>query len=268
MPYTFSAATADADPSAGNLRASTATFVPGAAIVLRMDLVDNLGVTRTAQLDLIGSAANPIKSVVRIQKPGDGSQFVDIVVTAIASPAGYKNITGTVLAASSPAPFANNDSLVVMYVRNGDQGAPGAIASYELISSLTITGTPSVLNFSGIPQTYSDLLWIFDAPISIATTVWCALSNNGANYSPGFNLITGAGVNPVRGQVSLRGYRQDYQVAEAWLADLISASPNSANIATSTPVVSKVTGGVTAARLGLNSSATWTNGGTVKLLGK
>jgi hypothetical protein len=119
MKYTFSTTTTDSDPGAGFMRLSTST--QNIATVVRLDTTDANG------------------SVVT-----DVSRWMVFNVTALASPAGYKNITVSVAASSATSPFANNDPVVVSFVRTGDI-ATGTVTSAQIQSqtftAFTTTGT-------------------------------------------------------------------------------------------------------------------------------
>lgn len=266
MPYSFSTTTTDSDPGPGFVRASTATFVVGAGVVLRTDLVDNLGVTRTPQLNDIAASTNPAKAVVRLQAPGDASKFVDIAITAMASPTGYKNFTGVVLATSSATPFANNDSLVLLYVRAGDKGDTGAFATWTSIGTTTVSGSPTSVTIASIPTTYSDLAFVFDIPNwgGANTTLQLATSADGSTFS-GFQPFPISTVG-ARGLVLLFGYRLDYQFAICGVNGGGQNNLSGWQAATSTELGFRTDGGVVAVRFAAQGNP-FANG-TIKALGR
>lgn len=266
LPYTFSSTTTDSDPGAGNLRLSAGTLTVSTPYVIRADLVDNLGITRTTYLDTFGAATGTNKGAIRLQKVGDASAFADFVITAVASPSGYRNITATCVAVSSATPFSNNELLAMIFVRYGDTGATGPFASWTQIgSTVTISGSPSTLTFSSIPATYSDLLIVLDAAMSGATTPTISLSADGSNFSGAVNLTTSS-PGALRGAIEIIGYRQDFQMTISALAQLSTVSPAATNDTAPNVVASKITGGIVAARIG-TAGATFSSG-TAKIFGR
>jgi hypothetical protein len=123
IPFKFSTATADGDPSPGFLRVDNAT--QNAATTIRLDLVGMDTVDYTGLIDTFDASTSSIKGQIRIAKMADPSKFIDFNVTARAAPAGYRNISVTVLVASSANPFANNDPVMLFFQRTGDKGDIG-----------------------------------------------------------------------------------------------------------------------------------------------
>jgi hypothetical protein len=123
IPYTFSTTTTDSDPGAGFLRLSSAT--QNASTVIRADLAGADGSTWTSVIDTFDDSTSAIKGQILLVKLGDATKWLAFNVTALASPSGYKNLTVTNVASSAASPFANNDSLVMKFTRNGDKGDTG-----------------------------------------------------------------------------------------------------------------------------------------------
>jgi len=143
--YTFSTTTADVDPGNGALRLNQAT--QNTATVIRADLLDALGVDITSFLDTVDDSTSTVKGYITISKASDPSKWLYFSVTSLASPSGYKNITVAIVAYSGANPFANGDTLILSFVRNGDKGADGAAGSN---GSAGATGA-SFLAGSGAP---------------------------------------------------------------------------------------------------------------------
>jgi hypothetical protein len=142
MKYTFSTTTTDSDPGAGFMRLSTST--QNIATVVRLDTTDANGSVVTGVIDLFDDSSSVHKGFLRVQHATDVTRWMVFNVTALASPAGYKNITVSVAASSATSPFANNDPVVVSFVRTGDI-ATGTVTSAQIQSqtftAFTTTGT-------------------------------------------------------------------------------------------------------------------------------
>lgn len=117
LRYTFSTTTADADPGAGKLRLSNTT--QSLSVTVRADLLDANGADVTTALDIIGDQTGTTKGYLRIQNSRDPTRWLLFDATALASPAGYRNITVSVRAGSPSgvtSPFANGDPLTLVFV--------------------------------------------------------------------------------------------------------------------------------------------------------
>ncbi len=124
MTYTYSSTTADADPGAGLLRLDNFA-AQNAATVIRADLLDAGGNTQTGTLDTFDDSTSTVKGILVLTKTGDATKFLVFSVSAVAAPAGYRNISVTNLSYSSAAPFANADSLLLEYFPMADKGEVG-----------------------------------------------------------------------------------------------------------------------------------------------
>jgi hypothetical protein len=132
--YVFDSATADADPGPGKLRLSSAT--QNAATVMRIDVLNQAGVSLAGLFDALQSVTSSIKGAVRIVKQADPTKWLLFDVASISAGAGYRNATLAYRAGSVASPFANGDALIVYIDRNGDSAVPGVL---ELISSASIS---------------------------------------------------------------------------------------------------------------------------------
>lgn len=132
--YVFDSATADADPGPGKLRLSSAT--QNAATVMRIDVLNQAGVSLAGLFDALQTVTSSIKGAVRIVKQGDPSKWLLFDLVSIGAGSGYRNATLAYRAGSAASPFANGDGLIVYMDRNGDSAVPGVL---ELISSATIS---------------------------------------------------------------------------------------------------------------------------------
>jgi hypothetical protein len=137
LPLTFSTTTTDADPGTGILRLSSAT--QNASTVIRIDNLDANAADISAQLAAFGTSTSTIKGTLTVaHRDTPTTKFLKFNITAVASPAGYRNITGTCVAFSAASPFADADPLTVSFVRNGDSGG---ITVAEFQNQTYISGT-------------------------------------------------------------------------------------------------------------------------------
>lgn len=127
--YVFSSTTTDADPGGGFLRLSNASQY--LAVTCRADLADVAGADVTALLDLIGSQTGTPKGYLRIQKSDDPTKWLVGTVSALASPAGYRNITIANIAKSANSPFADGDKVTLAF-------APSTVAITSVIPATTV----------------------------------------------------------------------------------------------------------------------------------
>jgi hypothetical protein len=179
LGYTFSTTTTDADPGAGYLRLNNAT--QNAATVLRVDLTDLSGNDQTNALDLFNDSTSAICGFIKLFKFSDPTKYLIFSVTSVASPSGYRNVTGACVAYSAASPFSNGDQIELEFTRTGDKGDTGPAAN--LASPGPIGGTtPAAI--AGTTGTFSG---------SLATTGTNKIHpGNDANYYSYFD-----GTNPL-----------------------------------------------------------------------
>lgn len=156
LAYTFSTATADADPGAGFLRLGNAT--QNLATVLRVDDTDATGVNWGAFLATLAASSSTIKGQIRLANVADASKWLLFDVTALASPAGYRNITVTPIASSAASPFINGDSLILYFTRTGDKGNVGSAGLSAPLATLTPTAVANVDALSVFSAGYDNYL--------------------------------------------------------------------------------------------------------------
>lgn len=163
IPYTFSTTTTDADPGAGFLRLDNAT--QNIATTIRADLAGADGSTFTDVLATFDDSTSTVKGYILLQALADATKWILCSVSALAAPAGYRNITVAVVASSAASPFANNDDIVLKFSRNGDKGDTGATgatgtAGITLLATLTPTAAANVDALSTFSATYDNYLII------------------------------------------------------------------------------------------------------------
>lgn len=158
--YTFSTTTTDADPGAGFLRLNQAT--QNTATVIRADLTDASGSDWTSALDAIDDSTSTIKGFIRLSLASDGSKYLLFSVASVASPSGYRNITVTLISASSASPFANGDAIGLSFTRTGDKGDTGPAGpagnSLVFLSKVTASNSATVDIETTIDGTYDEYL--------------------------------------------------------------------------------------------------------------
>jgi hypothetical protein len=186
--YRFSTTTTDADPGAGWLRLSSAT--QNASTVVRLDLSDAWGNDLTTLIDSWDDSTSTNKGVLSLSKLGDPSKFIAFVLTAIASPTGYRNLTVSVRASSSASPFASGDTLVAQFAPAGDTGGGGGGGS-GTVTSVGLSA-PSIFSVAGSPVTTNGTLALSLAT-QTANTVWAGPTSGGV-ATPTFRALVAADI--------------------------------------------------------------------------
>lgn len=268
IPYIFSTTTADADPTSGQLRLNNA--MQNAATVIRADLLDALGTDVTAVLDSTDDSGSAVKGQIRLSKVGDGAAWLLFNVTAVASPSGYRNITVALIGSSAASPLADGDPIVLSFTRTGDVGPTGTSIAWTLLSTQTISGSPSTVTFSSISSSYCDLAFEFDAvSFSVTTTPTVVVSADGITFSSVMTLI--AASTALTGEIRVNGYRRSIGSLSAALSPTATTSPT---IVAATPfqgtslasAAFRVAGGISAIRF-LGNGTTF-SGGVIRLYGR
>ena len=136
IPYTFSTTITDSDPGAGFLRLDSAT--QNVSTVIRVDLAGSDSIDRSQQLTQFAISTSAVKGLLRLAKVSDPTKYLLFEVTAMASPAGYRNVTVKCVDYSSANPFLNNDAIMLYFSRNGDvSAAPINFARVTVASAAT-----------------------------------------------------------------------------------------------------------------------------------
>ncbi|MFI5409150.1 beta strand repeat-containing protein [Kaistia sp. UC242_56] len=140
--YVFSATTSDSDPGTGQLRLDNAT--QNAATIIRADLADASGVSVATLLDQLTLSSSSVKSLIRVFKTADPSKWLTFQATSQATPAGYRNISVSVIGASSASPFVDGDAISMVATVSGDKGSAGAATGFPYAwSTATTSSDPS-----------------------------------------------------------------------------------------------------------------------------
>ncbi len=190
ISYTFSTTTTDSDPGAGTLRLDNAT--QNAATTIRVDLLDNAALDWTTVLDTFATATDTIKGTIRLVKQGDATKFLQFNLTALASPAGYRNLAVTLTSSSASNPFTNGDQLSLQYLRGGSAGTSGTVRRHttSVVSSATPTPDGKIddiycITALAVPAT-------FGAPTNTPNngqTLWIRVKDNGTARALAYNVI-------------------------------------------------------------------------------
>ncbi|WP_372400294.1 hypothetical protein ABMY26_32290 [Azospirillum sp. HJ39] len=140
LSLSWDAATTDANPGAGKMRASTAVPTAG-AYTLYVSITDLAGTDVTATLSGYGAGSSAIKGRLRVMKVGNPAVYLDMDVTGVTVAAAYRKIAVTYV--TGPGGFATGDGLALGFVRVGDKGdvggaslPPGSVAA----PGLAVTG--------------------------------------------------------------------------------------------------------------------------------
>jgi hypothetical protein len=145
IPYKVDLGTTMADPTAGWLRLNSAT--QNAATAMVVDLVGSDNVDYTSLLYTFDDSTSLTSlGQIRVEKMADASKFLVFNLTAMSTPAGYRQFTVTCTGSSSANPFAQGDSVVLSFQRTGDRGDYGP-TYLQLISTTTITTPVAALSF-------------------------------------------------------------------------------------------------------------------------
>lgn len=224
IPYTFNTGTSDVDPGAGLLRLNNAT--QNLATVLRLDLVGADGITWTTLLDAMDDSTSVVKGYLKLVKSADTTKFIIFKLTALASPAGYRNATVTVVTSSSTNPFTNADSLILQFTPNGDLAA-GTIPGITWLGGVDASASATIDLETTIDGTYDSYLIVAKGvvPASNATALWARLKIAGA-YDAGASYYYHTSIS-ASGSASYAG------VVGAALAQIVVGNALS-NVATAT----------------------------------
>jgi len=95
---TLSASTGDADPGAGTMRISTASYASAGSYTLYIDLLEYGGTDITAWLDSFDDTNGGVKGIIRLQSLADSTKWVEVLVTAWTTGSGYRKLSVTYLA--------------------------------------------------------------------------------------------------------------------------------------------------------------------------
>lgn len=124
LQYIFSSTITDADPGVGALRLDNAT--QNSSTTIRADLTGADGSDLTGVLALLDDSTSTTKGYITLRHSTTPTKWLVFAVTSLASPSGYKNITGTCVASSAANPFTNADTLLLDFSPTGDKGDTGS----------------------------------------------------------------------------------------------------------------------------------------------
>jgi hypothetical protein len=139
ISYTFSTSTLASDPGAGSLRLGSATENASTSLYVSTTSADT-----TDWSSVLGSfldSTSTVKGYLKLHKQGDGTKWIAMTFTAMASNTGWKNFTVTVIGSSAANPFNNGDPVVMTFTRNGDAAAGGGAAISDIVNQTQNSGT-------------------------------------------------------------------------------------------------------------------------------
>ncbi|MDE0921518.1 hypothetical protein [Aurantimonas coralicida] len=145
--YVFSAETNDADPGDGKLRLSATQ--QATALTIRADALDMNGVDVSGILDAFDDSTSATKGRLRIYKVDDPTKWLVFDVTALASPAGYRNITVENIAASETSPFEGGDTVLLSFQPAGERGSDG-VFSQVATQEIAETGADNIAGMTSL----------------------------------------------------------------------------------------------------------------------
>lgn len=134
--YRWSDSAVDSDPGSGYIKTANGGAYGSP---WRVSLLDLYGEYVAALLDALDDSTSTVKGFLRLFRPDDPTKFSVATVSAVASPSGYKNITVSVVTASSGLPFWPDEIICLAFTPTGDKGTTGS------------TGTPG----SGVSIDYT-----------------------------------------------------------------------------------------------------------------
>ena len=126
MSYTFSGATADADPGNGGIRLNNASSTAATTIFIdNVDALSSADMTSFISLLSGGNSPSGVLGTVTLRKATFPEVFAQYSVTALTNASGYQKLTVANKGASGAAPFTSGDSLLVDIALTGDKGDAG-----------------------------------------------------------------------------------------------------------------------------------------------
>jgi hypothetical protein len=191
IPYKVDLGTAMADPTAGWLRLNSAA--QNAATAMVVDVIGADTIDYTTLLSTFGASTSAVLGTIRIERIGDASKFLVFNLTAVTTPAGYRQFTIVCVGYSSANPFVQGDQVVLSFDRTGDKGLKGDTGdpgSVSLLASYTVGAAVAQIDFLNLfTDTYSKYVIDVDgmSPSAVASLqLYMATGgavDNGANYS-------------------------------------------------------------------------------------
>lgn len=139
ITYTFSTTITASDPGSGQIRLGSAT--QNASTAMYVSNISSDATDWSGPLGVFTASTSVVKGYLKLHKAGDGTKWVAMTFTAMATNTGWKNFTVVVIGASSANPFINGDSVVMTFTRNGDAAAGGGAAISDIISQTQNAGT-------------------------------------------------------------------------------------------------------------------------------
>lgn len=140
--FKYASSTTMVDPGSGYFRLNSGTLTAVTSIVL--DLEDASASNVMAWLETFDDSSSTVKGTITLTRDAARNNFAVYNITALASPAGYRQLT--VAHVSSNGAFAVDGNVLVSFARTGDQGAAGAFSgaaisadSNEVLASDVLT---------------------------------------------------------------------------------------------------------------------------------
>ncbi|MCM8736585.1 hypothetical protein M5E06_20880 [Azospirillum sp. A1-3] len=184
----WDAGTADADPGAGEVRASTAALTAG-TYTLYIDTVDADGVDATNVIAGWVASTSTVKGRLRLVKVGDSAAYVDVNVTAVTVATGYRKVAVSYV--SGPGGFAAGDRVAIGFSRTGDKGDTGNTGATGPTPVIVSASTTSLAIGTGAKT----LVTAAALGLGVGANILVASTANAANYMFGnITAISGTSV--------------------------------------------------------------------------
>jgi hypothetical protein len=195
IPYKFSTTLTDADPGAGWLRFNSAT--QNTTSTLRIDLLGSDGIDYTSLIDTMDQSSSGSKGTIKVVKVGDPTKFVIFNVVSRTTVAGYRNLAVNVLMSSTPNPFTDSDTVLLLFQRTGDVGSAGTLNRRTVSVANDLAPSPNIAN----TDCYEISALAGTVSISIPTgtpqngqSLWFRIRDNGTARTVSYNPIYRASV--------------------------------------------------------------------------
>ncbi|RME68259.1 MAG: hypothetical protein D6782_01395, partial [Alphaproteobacteria bacterium] len=197
LKYSFDALTADADPGAGNLRINNAAYA--SATEIYVSDFDANGADVSGLLAAIDDSANATdKATLLIVDRNDDATFAAFRVNASSvDAAGYFKLQVAHIVSNNT--FSASDSLSFQYLRSGDRGTDGVSAGPKFAFSASTTDA----------DPGSGALKLNNSSPASATKLFVDDQDSTGTDISAWLLGLDDSTNPVKGQITLRGFGAD-----------------------------------------------------------
>ncbi|MBP2301315.1 hypothetical protein [Azospirillum picis] len=178
LSLNWDAGTADADPGAGEVRASIASLTAG-NYTLYVSVTNADGGDATNVLAGYAASTSATKGRLRLVTVGNSSRYVDVNVTGIATATGYRKVSVAYVA--GPGGFVAGDRLALGFARTGDKGDIGNTGPTGPAPTIVSTSTTSLAIGTGSKT----LVTAVGLGLGVGANILVASTANAANWMYG-----------------------------------------------------------------------------------